>query len=114
MAHPSRSSGIHFRKCSTQASSELFGQDFDMGLLKHSQVITGNYPDIEPSGSQLSPALLGIVRGEERLHARSKEGDTTRIDSRPIVPQRLGLCPSDLTVLLREVKEVSHFIYELC
>lgn len=84
-----------------------------MGFLEHSQMIAGNYPDIQPSRSQPFPAFIGRVRGEEGLHASPEKGETARIDSRLVLSQRPGLCASDLAVLLGELKEIAHFFYEL-
>ena len=100
-------------RCSVQASPEILGEHSDVGFLKHAQVIPGNDFDLKPFGGQLSPAVVAIVRRNERLHPSPKETEATRINLRPVCTQGRVVRQSDLPVLLGKLEEITHLFYVL-
>ncbi len=83
-----------------------------MRFLEHCKMISGNYPDIEASSGQIFPALIGLVRGEERLHAGTKESETTGIDRGFVLSER-GAVRARLCGAFGELKEVTQSLNPL-
>ena len=83
-----------------QAIPQLFSQNLDVRFLEHSEVIAGHYPDIKAASRQVSPTVVGVMRREQRLHARPEQGEPAPIGSRLIFPKGPVLRPSNLAVLL--------------